>query len=93
MTLRTVRTLAGVYLVIALLGVTWPGLAPVPPIEPLVLGLPFSMAWIAGWVLGVLIVLVLVDRVERRHREASTAARGAGAGAPGSPTTDAGRDD
>jgi hypothetical protein len=44
-------------------------LLPFARIEPLVLGLPFSMAWIAGWVIGVLVVLVLLDRVEKRHRD------------------------
>jgi hypothetical protein len=66
--LRTARTLTGAYLVAALVFVTWPGLLPFARIEPLVLGLPFSMAWIAGWVIGVLVVLVLLDRVEKRYR-------------------------
>jgi hypothetical protein len=69
MKLRTARTLTGAYLVAALVFVTWPGLLPFARIEPLVLGLPFSMAWIAGWVIGVLVVLVLLDRVEKRHRD------------------------
>jgi hypothetical protein len=67
--LRTARTLTGAYLVAALVFVTWPGLLPFARIEPLVLGLPFSMAWIAGWVIGVLVVLVLLDRVEKRYRD------------------------
>jgi hypothetical protein len=67
--LRTARTLTGAYLVAALVFVTWPGLIPFARIEPLVLGLPFSMAWIAGWVIGVLVVLVLLDRVEKRYRD------------------------
>lgn len=69
MKLRTARTLTGAYLVAALVFVTWPGLVPFARIEPLVLGLPFSMAWIAGWVIGVLVVLVLLDRVEKRYRD------------------------
>jgi hypothetical protein len=69
MKLRTARTLTGAYLVAALVFVTWPGLLPFARIEPLVLGLPFSMAWIAGWVIGVLVVLVLLDRVEKRYRD------------------------
>jgi hypothetical protein len=69
MKLRTARALTGAYLVAALVFVTWPGLLPFARIEPLVLGLPFSMAWIAGWVIGVLVVLVLLDRVEKRYRD------------------------
>ncbi|HIA73480.1 MAG TPA: DUF3311 domain-containing protein [Gemmatimonadetes bacterium] len=49
--------------------VTWPGLVPFARIEPLVLGLPFSMAWIAGWIAGSVFVLYGLDRVERRHRD------------------------
>jgi hypothetical protein len=69
MKLRTARMLTGAYLVAALVFVTWPGLLPFARIEPLVLGLPFSMAWIAGWVIGVLVVLVLLDKVEKRYRD------------------------
>jgi hypothetical protein len=67
--LRSARALAGTYLLAALFFVTWPGLVPFARIEPFVLGLPFSMAWIAGWVVGVVFVLVLLDRVEKRHRD------------------------
>ena len=72
MTLRTARRLTGAYLVIALIAVTWPGMTPFARIEPLVLGLPFSMAWIAGWIAGVVVVLALLDRVEKRHRDGGT---------------------
>ena len=69
MSLKTARLLTGAYLLTALFFVTWPGLVPFARIEPLILGLPFSMAWIAGWIAGVVIVLTLLDRVERRHRD------------------------
>ncbi len=69
MSLKTARLLTGAYLVSAMFFVTWPGLLPFARIEPLILGLPFSMAWIAGWVAGVVIVLALLDRVERRYRD------------------------
>ena len=51
-----------------LVSVTWPGLVPFARIRPLILGLPFSMAWIAAWIAGSVIVLFLLDRVERRYR-------------------------
>jgi hypothetical protein len=73
MSLKTARALAGTYLVLATFFVTWPGLVPFARIEPLVLGLPFSMAWIAGWVAGLVVVLTLLDRVERRHRNGGDA--------------------
>ncbi len=69
MSLSAARTLTVVYLLTALIFVTWPGLVPFSRIEPLVLGLPFSMAWIAMWVAGTVVVLYLLDRVERRYRE------------------------
>jgi hypothetical protein len=65
MSLRTARILTSIYLALALFFVTWPGLKPFARVEPLVLGLPFSMAWIAGSVF----VLYGLDRVERRYRD------------------------
>ena len=73
MSLRTARALTATYLVLALISVTWPGLVPFARIEPLVFGLPFSMAWIAGWVAGCVVVLFLLDRVERRYRDGGDA--------------------
>ena len=73
MTLSTARLLTGLYFLLATFFVTWPGLAPFAKIEPLILGLPFSMAWIAGWIAGVVVVLALLDRVERRHRDGGDA--------------------
>ena len=68
MSLKTARALTVAYLLLAMAFVTWPGLVPFARIEPFILGLPFSMAWIAGWVAGVVPVLYALDRVEKRHR-------------------------
>jgi hypothetical protein len=68
MSLKAARALTVVYLALMTIFVTWPGLLPFARIEPFILGLPFSMAWIAGWVAGSVVVLYLLDRVERRHR-------------------------
>ena len=76
MSLKTARTLTGTYFVLALIFVTWPGLVPFARIRPLILGLPFAMAWIAGWVAGSAVVLYLLDRVERRYRDGGAAAGG-----------------
>ena len=81
MSLKTARTLTTVYLVAAMIAVTWPGLVPFARIEPLILGLPLSMAWIAAWVAGTVVVLYLLDRVERRYRSADDGSSTA-AGAP-----------
>lgn len=71
MSLRTARTLVAVYLALHLIFVTWPGLLPFARIRPLVLGLPFSFAWVAGWVAVTWFVLLGLDRVEKRYREAA----------------------
>ena len=73
MTLKTARSLTGLYFISALVAVTWPGLVPFSRIEPLVLGLPFSMAWIAAWIAGSVVVIFLLDRVERRYRDGGDA--------------------
>ncbi|MDA0328333.1 MAG: DUF3311 domain-containing protein [Gemmatimonadetes bacterium] len=72
MRLKTARTLTGLYFTAALISVTWPGLVPFARIEPLVLGLPLSMAWIAAWIAGSVVVLFLLDRVEKRYRDGGT---------------------
>lgn len=68
MSLRTARVLAAGYHLAMLYFVTWPGILPFAKAEPLVLGLPFTMAWIAVWIAGSVIVLALLDRVEKKHR-------------------------
>ena len=47
-------------------------MVPFARVEPFILGLPFSLAWIAAWIAGSVIVLFLLDRVERRHRTEGT---------------------
>jgi hypothetical protein len=37
-------------------------------VHPLVLGLPFNMAWMALWIVGGALVLWTLDRIEGRHR-------------------------
>jgi len=68
MSLRTARILTAAYHLAMAVAVTWPGMLPFARVRPLVLGLPFSFAWVAGWVLGSLFVLLALDRVEKRHR-------------------------
>jgi Protein of unknown function (DUF3311) len=71
MTLRTARALAGAYLVLFLLGMTWPGALLAARARPFVLGLPFSFFWSSAWIACSVPVLYLLDRVERRHRRRS----------------------
>ena len=68
MNLKTARILAAAYHILMLYFVTWPGLLPFAKVEPLVFGLPFTMAWIAAWISGSGVVLILLDTVEKRYR-------------------------
>lgn len=68
MSLRTARVLTTAYFTAATIALTWPGLVPFAKIRPFILGLPLSMAWIAAWIAGAVVVLYLLDRVERRYR-------------------------
>lgn len=68
MSLQGARLLTGGYFLLMLVFTTWPGAVPFSRIRPLVLGLPFSFAWVAAWILGSVFVLVALDRVEKRHR-------------------------
>ena len=68
MSLRLARILTGVYFVLAMIAVTWPGIVPASRIRPFVFGLPFAFFWVAAWIGFAVVVLFLVDRVERRHR-------------------------
>jgi len=63
----------------AFVALTWP----VYPrlgnrIEPRVLGLPFSLAWIVGWTVASLIALVLYERGVSRRSEQSSGPDGDG---------------
>lgn len=60
---KWVHALFATHCALTLFAVTWPGYAWLGNrIEPLVLGLPFSLAWLIGWVLATLIALVLYER-------------------------------
>ena len=72
MKVRLARGGAIVFLLLFVVAVTWPGMTPFNTIEPLVLGLPFSMAWIAIWVVLSFVVLVILDRVEESGEAGGT---------------------
>ena len=64
-----IRRLAiGVFL-LNLLAVTWPVLALFRSPEPLVLGLPLSMAWPIAWILIGFIMLLVLDHFESRDKD------------------------
>jgi hypothetical protein len=56
---RIRNLLLGIYAVTCLLAMTWPVYDRFGnSIEPYVLGLPHSLAWVVGWVLATFVVLV-----------------------------------
>ena len=57
---------AALFFLLYTLAVAGPGLLPFNRIRPLVLGLPFSMAWIVGWVLAAGAVLVWLEARQER---------------------------
>ena len=64
-----IRRLAiGVFL-LNVLAVTWPVLALFRSPEPLVFGLPLSMAWPVAWILIGLIMLLVLDHFEERGKD------------------------
>ena len=69
MNVRWARRATALFFLLFVLAVTWPGMLPFNRIYPLVLGLPFSMFWIALWVFCSFLVLLFLDRVEARARK------------------------
>ena len=59
---RLRHILFGLYVMLCLGAMTWPGYAWLGnSIEPYVLGLPFSLAWVVGWVLATLVALTVYN--------------------------------
>ena len=60
----------GLYCAVTLAAVTWPIYPALGNrVRPLVLGLPFSLAWIVGWVVLTFVVLALYERAAQRDPE------------------------
>lgn len=64
MTVRWVRRGAVLFFLLFVVAVTWPGMTAFNRVQPLILGLPFSMAWIALWVVLSFLMLLLVNLAE-----------------------------
>ena len=64
---RRRRTLAFLAVVmVAGLALVWPVYPSVASIRPYVLGLPFSLAWVVGWLGVVFVALVLLYRADEQ---------------------------
>ena len=68
MNIRWIRGGTILFFVLFIVAVTWPGMIPGNRVFPLVLGLPFSMVWIASWVVLSFLVLVVLDWAEGKAR-------------------------
>ena len=68
MSLGVARGLTALFFVLMMVFTTWPGMVPFARVRPLILGLPFSFAWVAIWIVASILVLLGLDRVERRYR-------------------------
>jgi len=67
---RLRNALFAAYVVTCVLMVCWPGYAWLGnSVEPFVLGLPFSLAWVVAWVLATFLVLVVYDLSGERSRD------------------------
>lgn len=67
---RRRRTLAFVTVgLIAGLALVWPVYPSVASIRPYVLGLPFSLVWVVGWLIVVFVALALFYRAEEHDSD------------------------
>ena len=58
------------YVVCCVGALTWSGYAWLGNrVEPFVLGVPFSLAWVVGWVLASFVALALYHATDRDRRE------------------------
>jgi hypothetical protein len=70
MTVRSARALVIAYITAYAIVLIYPGILPFNRIRPFILGMPFVLVWVAGWVgLGV-IVLHVLERAKSREEDA-----------------------
>ncbi len=67
MSRRNARILGVVFFLANVVAVTWPGLVPFNRVRPFVLGMPFVMVWLTGWIVAAMVVLLVIDRAEQRE--------------------------
>ena len=61
-----IRRLAVAVFLLYVLAVTWPAVTLIRSAEPLVFGLPLSMAWPVAWILIGFIMLLVLDHFENK---------------------------
>jgi hypothetical protein len=68
LTRSLIRRLAICVFLLNVLAVTWPVVALFRSPEPLVFGLPLSMAWPVAWVLIGFVMLLVLDHCEEKDK-------------------------
>jgi hypothetical protein len=64
---RTLDLLLAAYLAVCALCIVWPGMAVLGArVEPYVLGLPFALAWMVGWIVATFGVLAVYHVLRER---------------------------
>lgn len=58
---RSVRLVAWSFFLANVAAVTWPGLTFFNRVEPMILGFPFIMVWLTGWLVASLVVLAWIE--------------------------------
>ncbi len=69
MSLHWIRRLAIAVFAINLLAIIWPVASLFRAAEPLIFGLPMSMAWPIAWILIGWITLLVLDHFEKREED------------------------
>lgn len=67
--MNRIRWAVAVFFLAYAAAVTWPGAVPFNRIRPLVLGMPLSMVWVAGWLVLAFGVLLVLDWTETRDED------------------------
>jgi hypothetical protein len=67
MTRTRARRLLLLFIVLFAVAVTWPGIVPANRFRPTVFGLPFTLVWVALWIVIGFALLLWVDR--RSHAD------------------------
>lgn len=82
MSVGAARRLVVGYGIAYVVALSFPGIVPSNRIRPMVLGMPFAMAWVAFWVLLGFVVLLVLDRAVSRAESARRQTRPDTPGAP-----------
>jgi len=61
MTARRARRLLLLFILLFAVAVTWPGIVPANRFRPTVFGLPFTLVWVALWIVIGFGVLLTID--------------------------------